>query len=60
MRNTSLGEGTSPVRSTAMSKISIVVQNTAEPVCQVVGIAHILNKMENLTPIHKLKVNTKT
>ena len=49
MRNTLLGEGTSPVQCSAMSKIIFVVQRTALSVFQLAGIAHFAHKMKNLT-----------
>ena len=59
MRNTGLGEGTSPIRCSAMPKIICVARNTALPASYVAGIAHIDDKMKHLSSKTKLIVITK-
>ena len=60
MRNTLLGEETSPVRCGAMSKIIFVVQRTALSVFQLAGIAHFVHKMKYLTSNLNSQLTRKT
>ena len=58
MRNTILGERTSPVRCTAMPKSICVVRNTVLSVSQMAEIAHKGGKMKYLSSKSKLIVKT--